>query len=620
MRPNSARPEPRPESWLVQELTSARVLDTVQLRPYLHEFRGTTSTGDATALAASLVRAGLLTSFQADRAVAGEAGKLVLGPYLLTDSHASGSLGAVYRAVGRLDHKPYAIRVLPLRSLWNVHLAKEQVRAFAGLPDHPAVVPLADIDSAGGFHYLAWPFVEGTTLDAVGAAFGRLPVSEAVRVAGQLADGLAVCHAQGIAHGLLKPSNVLLGADDQPRLLELGIGAILSENLADGQSMLDTLSTATAAIGMFDCCAPEWLDNPTVRTPAGDLYSFGCVLHFLLTGSLPFPDGTAVCKALAHKTRPPPSAAGLNPGVPAWLEDLVLALLRKDPAARPAEAVAVATLLGAREAPSTIQSVPASGTPTGVPGPARPPRPTGSADFIDFDLPDEPTLESEFDFTATSTPPRTMSLTDTLALGRRPAAAVTPGPVVPAIPEPMTHPRVSLSAEIVLPLQSVAADSQRWVPLGSDATGTLLGRVKRALLFWRPPSDVVQLSVFGPPQSAPGAKIQVHVYAHEPAAVASVSVLSRAYLPDGVLLATDCLWREVLRGAEIGLLLEVENAEVGRPRRAVRWPDRPQPRMFEIHVPRDCPAGPTAGVLSAGLGAALAGRVEFRVRILQRRA
>jgi serine/threonine protein kinase len=587
-------------------LTAARVLEAAQLRPYLNEFGETTAAGDGRALAEFLVRSGLLTAFQAARALAGEARTLVLGPYLLTDAAGTGRFGPVYRAAGRSDRKSYAVKVLPLRSLWNVHLAKKQVRTFAALPAHPAVAPFADIDTAGGFHYLAWPFVEGITLDELVATSGRLPVGEAVRVAAQVADGLAVCHAHGITHGLLTPSNVLLGEDGQACILELGMGAILSENIADGESMLDTFSRASATVGMFDCCAPETLENPVVPTAAGDLYSFGCVLHFLLTGALPFPDGTAAARALAHKSASPQSAAEKNPSVPAWLADLVLALLRKDPAARPAGAAAVAAALAAGEIPAAPLLLPVVGTPVHVaPGKPRPPRPAKPADSIDFDLPDEPSLESEFDYAAAATPPHTMSLSDTMHSDHRVA--------------PVTPPRVSLSAAAVLPTQSVAADPHTWAP-PPEVAGSLLDRVKRTLLFWRTPADVVQISVFGPPQVAPGEKIQVHVYAHEAGAVASVSTLAQAFLPDGVLLAMGCLRREVIRGAEIGLHMTVERAEIRRPRRAVHWPDRLQPRMFEVHVPWDSPAGPVAGVLSAGLGAALAGRVEFRVQILPRRA
>ena len=51
-----------------------------------------------------------------------------MGPYILTEPIGSGSLGAVFKAAGKADRQPYAVKVLPLRSLWNVRMARRQVR------------------------------------------------------------------------------------------------------------------------------------------------------------------------------------------------------------------------------------------------------------------------------------------------------------------------------------------------------------------------------------------------------------------------------------------------------------------------------------------------------------
>src|SRR5205807_135368 len=151
------------------------LLDRQQLAPLVSEFVHDDPFGDASALAEFLVQRNILSRFQADRAKDGEARSLVMGPYLLAAPIGAGSMGTVYRAVGKADRQSYAVKVLPLRSLWNVRLARRQVRAFADLPPHPTVVPFVDVGTAGGKHYLVWPLVEGEPLEALVTRHGPLP-------------------------------------------------------------------------------------------------------------------------------------------------------------------------------------------------------------------------------------------------------------------------------------------------------------------------------------------------------------------------------------------------------------------------------------------------------------
>src|SRR5260370_28379882 len=120
----------------------------------------------------------------------------------------------------------------------------------------------------------------------------------------QTAQGLHACHQQNLIHGLLKPSNILIGTDQQVRILDCGIGLLLANS--EGESLVDTMSTANSLTSGLDCASPECIIDPSQRTPAGDQYSLGCVLYFCLTGQYPFPEGTAVEKMMAPKTKQPP--------------------------------------------------------------------------------------------------------------------------------------------------------------------------------------------------------------------------------------------------------------------------------------------------------------------------
>src|SRR5262249_48849354 len=158
------------------------------------------------ALAEFLVQQGILSPFQAERLLQGKSQGLVLGPYTLVDALGSGSMGTVYKALSKNNNNFYAVKVLPRRSMWNVRIARRQVRSFEQL-QHPAVVPFVDVGTAGGTHYLAWPLVEGETLEHMVERNGKLAPELAAYFALQAAEGLDACHRQGIIHGLLKPSN-----------------------------------------------------------------------------------------------------------------------------------------------------------------------------------------------------------------------------------------------------------------------------------------------------------------------------------------------------------------------------------------------------------------------------
>src|SRR5205823_14589969 len=119
----------------------------------------------------------------------------------------------------------------------------------------------------------------------------------------QAARGMEVCHAKGLFHGMLKPSNLMIGSDGQVRILDLGIGTLLAES--EGESLVDTMSSANSMASGLDCASPESIMDPNNLTPVGDQYSLGCVLYYCLAGRYPFPEGTAVEKMMCHQYKQP---------------------------------------------------------------------------------------------------------------------------------------------------------------------------------------------------------------------------------------------------------------------------------------------------------------------------
>jgi serine/threonine-protein kinase len=357
--------------WFVYELRRSNLIDRGQLDQVVGEFLKHNPRAEPPALAQYFVEQGFLSQFQAERVLSNKAQGLVLGPYVLVDAIGSGSMGTVYKAISKTDGQPYAVKVLPRRSMWNVRLARRQVRSF-GQFNHPAVVPFVDVGTSGGMHYLVWPLVEGETLESLVQRRGKLTPEQTAEVGVQVAGGLAASHGQGIFHGLLKPSNIMVGANNQVVILDFGIGSLLAEN--EGESLVDTMSTANTLTSGLDCASPESIMEPTNRTTAGDQYSFGCTLYYCLTGRYPFPEGSAVEKMMAHQFKQPTAIKELVANVPDKLSAVIERLMQKAPEARYAGADEVVEELlplagdlpaiGALE-PAAPVSAPADGRPAG---------------------------------------------------------------------------------------------------------------------------------------------------------------------------------------------------------------------------------------------------------------
>ncbi len=356
--------------WFVWDLRRSNLIDRGQLDQIIGEFLNKNPRAEPPALAEYLVGKGILTQFQAERLLAGKTQGFVLGQFTLMDALGAGSMGTVYKAKSKTDNNWYAVKVTPRRSMWNVRIARRKIRSFEQ-SRHPSVVPFIDVGTAGNMHYLAWPYVEGETLEKVVQERGKLPPEQVAAMGVQIAEGLDICHQNQLIHGLLKPSNIMIGADSRVHILDFGIGCLLAET--EGESLVDTMSTANSVASGLDCASPESIMDPTNLTPAGDQYSLGCVLYYALAGQYPFPEGSAAEKMVAHQFKEPTSLAELNPALPPALVAVVQRLLQKSPENRFANAAEVAEALRplVGRAPAAIAPLP---RPQGRPMPPLPRR------------------------------------------------------------------------------------------------------------------------------------------------------------------------------------------------------------------------------------------------------
>lgn len=601
-------------------------------------------------LADFLVRRGALNAFQAERALAGGARWLVLGPYrLVREAAAGGTFGPVYVATHREKPGEFRLRTFPLRSLWRARQAGLIARSLAS-PPHPAVVPLVDADSDNGLHYLAWPHVGGMPLSD-GVAPGRpMPVAEVVGLLVHLGNALHACHLLRVAHGTITPQAIVLGADQTPLLLEQGAGAILAENLAGNESLLDTLSAAVALETVLEYAAPEFVSRPGPPTPAADQYALGGVAYFALTGRPPYPAASRGEQLAAKLAGPPRPIAEVNPAVPPALAAVIDRMLSPNPADRFPTLAEVRNRLAVLDACREAGTAPhaAADTLLLTPNARRlrgerddPPAPGSHARLVSTPALSSfatrpltprpsPALPPPNSPQSPPSPPRPASPpTEDPAMAKLADPAAT-GAGDPPKPVKKSDPRKTVGSPFHYHVETPANPSTGLQPALPEAPpepgeppltdSVLWKKLKRNILFWRAATEVVQVSVFGPPTLTPGQAAKVSVYVHQPEASDSVHTLCRAFHHDAVLVGTGYVTREVARDEQVAVHFSVANAGVAKSMQDMVWRGQPMRLVFDLHVPWESPAGPAPGVVSVGIDSVRVGRVEFRLLVTPRKS
>ena len=257
-------------------------------------------------------------------------GRLLDGRYAVTARIAHGGMATVYRAMDTRLDREVALKVM------HAELARDEdfVRRFIGEAksvarlSHQNVVAVFDQGADGPFLYLAMEYVPGRTLKELLRDNGRFPPAVALGIMTGVLDGLAAAHASGIVHRDIKPENVLLTADGRVKVADFGLARA---HAAAGHTRTGLL------IGTVAYVPPEQVTGDSTG-PRGDVYSAGVVLFEMLTGRPPFRGDTPLSIAYQHVNSGIPAPSALVPGLPAAVDQLVLAATSRDPLRRPADA------------------------------------------------------------------------------------------------------------------------------------------------------------------------------------------------------------------------------------------------------------------------------------------
>jgi hypothetical protein len=243
-----------------------------------------------------------------------------------------GGMGDVYCAKDRTTERLVAVKVL--RGLETVDLLRfERESRLLSTLAHPAIVEYVAHGEFEGTPYLAMEWLEGEDL-AERLARGPLGADETRQLGERLAGALARAHAVGVVHRDIKPSNVFLRDGDVRKATILDFGVALA-GASDGLAV--TLTRSGTLLGTLAYMAPEQARGAKSVDPRADVFSLGCVLFECLTGRRAFAGAHAVEVLAQILTEPAPRPGDVAPNVPADLDDLVVRMLAKDPAERPAD-------------------------------------------------------------------------------------------------------------------------------------------------------------------------------------------------------------------------------------------------------------------------------------------
>jgi tRNA A-37 threonylcarbamoyl transferase component Bud32/tetratricopeptide (TPR) repeat protein len=252
-----------------------------------------------------------------------------IGDYEILGEIARGGMGMVYKARQARLNRIVALKVMLPGIIANraqVQRFKAEAQIEAGL-NHPNIISVHEVGEDGGVYYFSMPFVQGADLSKK----GRVSSKAAARYVEKIAQAVYHAHQRGVLHRDLKPNNVLVDEQDEPRIVDFGIAKLTAEN--------QMLTQTGESLGTPSYMAPEKVhpDGNGISV-ATDIYALGGILYFLLTGRPPFPGGSRDQILWAVFYDEPARPSQIDPSVPKDLETICLKCLSKDPAQRYATA------------------------------------------------------------------------------------------------------------------------------------------------------------------------------------------------------------------------------------------------------------------------------------------
>jgi len=247
-----------------------------------------------------------------------------LGRYAIQSELGRGAMGVVYKATDTALERTVAVKTVNM-ALERDGAEKYEARFYqearaAGSLNHPNIVTVYDVGKEGNVAYMAMEFIEGQELRSLLAEGRALPVSHAVSIAAQVAEGLAYAHQHGVVHRDIKPANIMVLADGPVKITDFGIARMRASN--------DELTQSGMMLGSPKYMSPEQVIGKRADHRS-DIFSLGVILYETLTGSAPFSGENVTALMYQIVNFAPPAPSAVNPAVPELLNFIVAKMLAK---------------------------------------------------------------------------------------------------------------------------------------------------------------------------------------------------------------------------------------------------------------------------------------------------